>query len=280
QMSSWVVEEKRSWPEWLVLQVLRVGPMPSHIAFIMDGNRRYARHHQQSTIHGHTQGFKTLTNVLAWCWNLGISEVTAYAFSIENFKRAKEEVDGLMTIMVEKFEQLLSEREKLAKHGVCIRVLGNLELLPLYVQCLAAEAMLITKNNKKYILNLAIAYTSLDEITTAVRECALAVAEGRLQETDVTPRLLEDCFYTAQSHHPDLLIRTSGETRLSDFLLWQSQFSCLYFTKLLWPELSIWHIFGAVFHYQRHHHTITAARKEASQLYDRYESEADRAHSM
>ncbi|XP_047740058.1 dehydrodolichyl diphosphate synthase complex subunit DHDDS-like isoform X1 [Hyalella azteca] len=278
-MSSWLVTEKRSWPEWLALQVLKVGPIPKHLALIMDGNRRYAKLHEQETFHGHIAGFKTLTYVLAWCRDLGITEVTSYALSIENFKRSKEEVEGLLSLASNKFEEVLNEGENLAKHGVCIRIIGNLDLLPTYLRAQTAEVVLMTRNNTKCFLNLALAYTSRDEITAAVRECAIAISEGRLQETDITPRLLEQCLYTAQSCHPDLVIRTSGETRLSDFLLWQSQFSCLFFTKVLWPELSIWHVLGAVFHYQRHHHTVVAARKQAKLLYDRYELEADQACS-
>ncbi|KAA0195922.1 hypothetical protein HAZT_HAZT007117 [Hyalella azteca] len=169
----------------------------------MDGNRRYAKLHEQETFHGHIAGFKTLTYVLAWCRDLGITEVTSYALSIENFKRSKEEVEGLLSLASNKFEEVLNEGENLAKH--------------------------------------------------AVRECAIAISEGRLQETDITPRLLEQCLYTAQSCHPDLV---------------------------LWPELSIWHVLGAVFHYQRHHHTVVAARKQAKLLYDRYELEADQACSL
>lgn len=231
-MTTWVVEEKRTWPEWVALRVLRVGPIPCHLALIMDGNRRFAKLNQQKTLQGHLEGFKTLTNVLAWCRDLGINEVTAYVFSIENFKRSKEEVDGLMRMAAEKFEQMLCEKDKLSKHGVCIRVVGNLHLLPPKLRCLAAQAMLETKGNKSCFLNLAMAYTSRDEITTAVQECATAIAQGRLRESDVSLRLLEHCLYTTESCPPDLLVRTSGETRLSDFLLWQTQFSCLFFTKV------------------------------------------------
>lgn len=231
-MSSWVVEDKRTWTEWVALRILKVGPIPKHLALIMDGNRRYAKLQQKNAIHGHTEGFKTLTNVLAWCRDLGISEVTVYAFSIENFKRSREEVDGLLSMACDKFEQLLEEKDKLSEHGVCIRVIGNLDLLPLKLQCLAAQAMLATKDNNTCILNVAMAYTSREELCTAVKECADAIAAGVLEESDATPRLLENCLYTADSHPPDLLVRTSGETRLSDFLLWQTQFSCLFFTKV------------------------------------------------
>ena len=231
-MATWVVQEKRTWAEWIALNVLKVGPIPSHVAFIMDGNRRFAKLKEKSTLQGHLDGFKTLTNVLSWCNDLGISEVTVYAFSIENFKRSKEEVDGLMSLATEKFEQLLKESDKLCEHGVCIRIVGNLDLLPLKLRGLAAKAMLATKDNCKCFLNLAMAYTSRHELTGALKTCADAVRDNQISSSDLTPMLLEHCLHTAESLHPALLVRTSGETRLSDFLLWQSQFTCLYFAKV------------------------------------------------
>lgn len=260
---TWLVEKNRSWAEWAVARILRVGPVPRHLAVIMDGNRRYARKEHQDTLTGHTRGFHKLTEVLSWCRDLGINEVTAYAFSIENFKRPRHEVEGLMDLAAEKFAEVLEELEKLAKHGVCIRALGNLTLLPERVQQGVAEAVLATKDNDKYFINLAIAYTSREEIGTAMSELCRGVSEGQLQASDISEELLEKCLYTGGTRDPDLLIRTSGEVRLSDFLLWQSGFSCLFFTKVLWPEVTIWHLFGAIFYYQRHYHTLAEARRES-----------------
>ncbi|XP_037778705.1 dehydrodolichyl diphosphate synthase complex subunit DHDDS-like [Penaeus monodon] len=260
---TWLVEKNRSWAEWAVARILGVGPVPRHLAVIMDGNRRYARKEHQDILTGHTRGFHKLTEVLSWCRDLGINEVTAYVFSIENFKRPKQEVDGLMDLAVEKFAELLEEKDKLAKHGVRIRVLGNVTLLPERVQRWVAEAVLTTKDNDKCFLNLALAYTSREEIGTAMGELCRGVSEGQLQASDISEELLEKCLYTRGMRDPDLLIRTSGEVRLSDFLLWQSGFSCLFFAKVLWPELTIWHLFGAIFYYQRHYHTLTEARRES-----------------
>ena len=146
--SSWIIEDKRTWAEWIALRTLKIGPIPSHLALIMDGNRRFAKQKHKHVLHGHTEGFKTLTNVIAWCRDIGITEVTAYAFSIENFKRSKEEVDGLMKLACDKFEQLLNETERLAEHGVRVRVIGNLTLLPDKLANFASKAMLATANNK------------------------------------------------------------------------------------------------------------------------------------
>lgn len=263
---TWIVEQDRTWAEWAALRILRVGPVPNHLAIIMDGNRRFARKEHKDALAGHTQGFHKLTEVLCWCRDLGINEVTAYAFSIENFKRSKQEVDGLMDLAAEKFAKLLEEKEKLEKHGVCIRVIGDLSLLPQRIKKLTGEAILATRHNTKCFLNLALAYTSRDEICSAMNELSRGVAEGQLMTSDISEELLEKCLHTRGSRDPDLLVRTSGEVRLSDFLLWQSGLSCLFFTKVLWPEFTIWHLFGAVFYYQRHYHTLTAARQECLAL--------------
>ncbi|XP_064111622.1 dehydrodolichyl diphosphate synthase complex subunit DHDDS-like isoform X2 [Macrobrachium nipponense] len=259
---TWIVEQNRTWAEWAAIRVLKVGPIPHHLAVIMDGNRRFARKEQKDTLTGHKQGFHKLTEVLCWCRDLGINEVTAYAFSIENFKRSKHEVNGLMDLAAEKFAKLLEEKDKLAKHGVCIRVLGDLTLLPSVIRKLAAEAILATRHNNKCFLNLALAYTSRAEITSAMNDLQEGVKERKIETNDISEELLERCLYTHGSRDPDLLVRTSGEVRLSDFLLWQSGFSCLFFTKVLWPEFTIWHLFGAVFYYQRHYHTLAEARKK------------------
>ncbi|XP_064327341.1 dehydrodolichyl diphosphate synthase complex subunit DHDDS isoform X2 [Phalacrocorax carbo] len=218
---SWIREGELTIVERFCANIIKAGPMPKHVAFIMDGNRRYARKCHVERQQGHSQGFDKLAQTLRWCLNLGIREVTVYAFSIENFKRSKEEVDGLMDLARQKFSRLLEEQENLKKHGVCIRVLGDLPLLPLDIQELIAQAVLATKNYNKCFLNVCFAYTSRHEISNAVREMAWGVEQGLLEPSDVSESLLDKCLYTNNSPDPDLLIRTSGEVRLSDFLLWQ-----------------------------------------------------------
>ncbi|KAG8588715.1 hypothetical protein GDO81_006070 [Engystomops pustulosus] len=180
---SWIRDKELSLIERLCANVLKAGPMPKHVAFIMDGNRRYAKKCHVERQEGHSQGFEKLAETLRWCLNLGICEVTVYAFSIENFKRSKEEVDGLMELARQKFTRLLEE---------------------------------------KCFLNVCFAYTSRHEVTNAVCEVARGVQEGLIEPRDVTENLLDQCLYTSHSPDPDLLIRTSGEVRLSDFLLWQT----------------------------------------------------------
>lgn len=249
--SVWVRENKLAWYHQLIIKVLKAGPIPKHVAFIMDGNRRYAKKENIAKADGHAKGFDKLSETLQWCQEIGIQEVTVYAFSIENFKRSKEEVDTLMGLARQKFHRLLEERDKLHERGICIRIIGNTSLLPEDIQRIMAEAVLMTRDNKQAVLNVAFAYTSRDEITHSIQTVAEGVASGQLSADDIDEGLLSRCMYTKQSCDPDLLVRTSGEVRLSDFLLWQSAATVIYFTKTLWPDFNIWQLLGAVFYYQR-----------------------------
>lgn len=249
--SDWVRESSLLWYHRWIIKVLKAGPVPQHVAFIMDGNRRFARKENIAKAEGHSKGFDKLSETLQWCQDIGIREVTVYAFSIENFKRTKEEVDTLMDLAREKFRKLLEERDKLHERGICIRIIGNMNLLPVDIQHCMAEAVLLTQNNKNAFLNVAFSYTSRDEIAQSIRVAAEGVQSGQLLAEDIDEEVLTKCMYTRQCTDPDLLVRTSGEMRLSDFLLWQSSSTVIYFTKTLWPEFNVWHLFGAVFYYQR-----------------------------
>ncbi|KAJ1176210.1 hypothetical protein NDU88_001493 [Pleurodeles waltl] len=257
---SWIREGELNFFERICASLLKAGPMPKHVAFIMDGNRRYAQKQHVERQHGHSQGFEKLAETLRWCLNLGIHEVTVYAFSIENFKRSKEEVDGLMELAREKFARLLDEQENLEKHGVQIRVLGDLSLLPEDIQKLIAQTVMETRSYNKCFLNVCFAYTSRQEMANAVQEMAWGVEQGLLEPSDVSESLLDKCLYTNNSPNPDLLIRTSGEVRLSDFLLWQTSHSCLVFQPVLWPEYSFWNLCEAVLQYQLNQSALEKAR--------------------
>uniref|UniRef100_A0A8D2ARW2 Alkyl transferase n=1 Tax=Sciurus vulgaris TaxID=55149 RepID=A0A8D2ARW2_SCIVU len=240
---SWIKEGELSLWERFCANIIKAGPMPKHIAFIMDGNRRYAKKCQVERQEGHSQGFNKLAETLRWCLNLGILEVTVYAFSIENFKRSKSEVDGLLDLARQKFTCLLEEQEKLQKHGVCIRVLGDLHLLPLDLQELIAQAVQATKN----------------------------------YNNDISESLLDKCLYTNHSPHPDILIRTSGEVRLSDFLLWQTSHSCLVFQPVLWPEYTFWNLCEAILQFQMNHSMLQKARDMYAEELKRHQLERDQA---
>ncbi|XP_060523236.1 dehydrodolichyl diphosphate synthase complex subunit DHDDS [Cylas formicarius] len=247
----WVAETPLSRLQQFCINVLRCGPVPRHVAFIMDGNRRYAKKVHLEKVEGHSKGFEKLSECLRWCLEIGVKEATVYAFSIENFKRSSEEVNGLMQLAREKFAKVFQDSERLEKEGICIKVIGNLSLLPRDLQNLIAKAMLLTMNNKKLVINVAFAYTSTDEIANSVKSVIQGVNNNELSVDDINEELLSKCLYTSDGTNPDLLIRTSGEVRLSDFLLWQSSNTTIYFAEVLWPEFTFYHLMAAVFKYQR-----------------------------
>ncbi|XP_046849575.1 dehydrodolichyl diphosphate synthase complex subunit DHDDS-like [Xenia sp. Carnegie-2017] len=262
----WTGEEnqQRSWIRDFCNNIIRCGKIPRHVAFIMDGNRRFARERQQVNAQGHESGFQKLSETLQWCFELGIYEVTVYAFSIENFKRPKEEVDGLMELTKQKIAKLMEQKDKIMEHGVCVRVIGDLTLLPPDTRKAVAEVVQYSKDNKKCFLNVCLAYTSRHEITEAIKLMGEGVDLGILEPSDVTETLMDQTLYTNKSPDPDLLIRTSGETRLSDFLLWQTSYTCLIFEKVLWPAFSIWDFYHAILCYQWNY-TDLKARKEKTE---------------
>lgn len=272
---TWIREEfSYSWFHRLCINILKCGSIPKHVAFIMDGNRRYARQKNVQKIQGHSEGFEKLADTLQWCRTFGISEVTVYAFSIENFNRPKEEVDKLLDLAREKFKQLIKEEEKLRKHGVRVKVIGNVSYLPEDMQELTGRAMKLTEDNNECTLNVAFSYTSREEIIQAVHKAAVEVKAGELLPNQVTEEVLERLLYTSHSSLPDLLIRTSGETRLSDFLLWQSSYSVTYFTEVLWPDFNLWYLMAGIFHYQRNSQAVLKARKDI--LEDKQEKPGDK----
>lgn len=273
---SWFPQRKqRSWFQRACETILTAGPIPRHVAIIMDGNRRFAAKKSIAKSEGHVKGFDKLAETLEWCLDLGITEVTVYAFSIENFKRSSDEVTCLMELSRQKFAKLLQERDLIHRHGVCVRIIGDISLLPRDLQELLAEAVSISAENTRAILNVCFAYTARDDMCMAMRELTLGVKDGLIKQSDISESLLEKCLYTSQSRNVDLLIRTSGELRLSDFLLWESSFSCLAFVKVLWPEFSIWHMYAAILHYQRNKSKIQIAQQNHTIERERLQRESD-----
>lgn len=234
----------------LIIRILQAGDIPNHIAFIMDGNRRYARANKLgNVIVGHEHGFDKFTQVLAWCSYLGVKEVSAYCFSIENFHRPKDEVDGLLNLLEIKFKDLLNEIKNLNEKGIQVNVYGDLTLLPETIQKLIAQVVLQTRSNRNWTLNLYIAYTSTEEMCNAINTlCSLTQPNC----INVTESNLYAAFRSHAATKPDLLIRSSGEIRVSNFLTWQCAFTPICFLEEKWPELTIWTLFRATFFYQRY----------------------------
>jgi len=283
---TWIREEyKFSIWERLFSNILRSGKIPEHVAFIMDGNRRFAKNNKIEKIKGHSQGFERVADTLQWCRHLGITTVTLYAFSIENFKRDPEEIRSLFELFREKIKVLISEEAKLKQHGVRVRIIGNLALLPEDMQELIAEVHRITENNSGSTLNVCFSYTSRDEMTHAVREAVALVERKQIQREDIDEQLIESLLYT--SAKVDLLVRTSGECRFSDFLLWQASSSITYFAEILWPEFDFWHLLLAVFYYQRNFYMLkslterpSGCRLDASALVDTEKRFSDTVEKM
>jgi len=263
----WVRDQYQySWLQTLGMNVIKIGSVPKHVAVIMDGNRRFAKQKGVETIEGHTKGFDKLAETLQWCRDLGVQEVTVYAFSIENFKRSEKEVNSLLKLAKEKFEVLISEEEKLRHHGVRVKIIGNITYLPVDLQDVIKRVESITEKNEVSTLNVAFSYTSREEITNAAIQTCKMVVNDKIKTDDIDENLIESLMYTKHSSNPDLLIRTSGETRLSDFLLWQASDSITYFTPVLWPEFSFWHLLSGIFFYQRQQISLDRLKKNEEEF--------------
>ncbi|KAF8863928.1 Undecaprenyl diphosphate synthase [Acephala macrosclerotiorum] len=321
QLRKWMLESPPV--EWgmnqlreLLIGALRQGPIPQHVAFVMDGNRRFARSHKIETVEGHNLGFEALARILEVCYKSGVKVVTVYAFSIENFKRSKYEVDALMEMAKIKLFQLSQHGELLDRYGASVRILGNRDLVKPDVVEAIDKAVELTKNNgERCILNVCFPYTSRDEITTAIKTTvedyskplpahARPFSQTRItqkirsrnlstsplrasspspdnasdvdesvsssttlhpetppadsRESNVYPdpetitsQTIGDRMFTAGDPPLDLLVRTSGVKRLSDFMLWQCHEDTeLVFLDCLWPEFDLWQFLPVLMEWQ------------------------------
>ncbi len=222
--------------------------MPHHVAVIMDGNGRWAKRRGLPRIVGHQRGVDTLKELLRCCDDWGIKVLTAYAFSTENWGRPSHEVEFLLTL----FERVLRrELAEMMRKNVRIRFLGDLKALPPSLQAEIAHAMEETRNNQGIQFNVATNYGSRQEIVQACKQIALKVKRGEIDVEDIDEQLFENHLYTQGISPPDLLIRTSGEMRLSNFLLWQMAYSEIYVTPTLWPDFDREEFHRALLSYQQ-----------------------------
>lgn len=207
--------------------------LPQHVAVIMDGNGRWAIEQSLPRIAGHRQGARVLKDLLRCCKDWGIKTLTAYAFSTENWGRPLEEIEFLMML----FERLLKrELSQMHRQGVRVSFIGDLSALPPSLQAEMQRAIAETANNQSVYFNVATNYGSRYEITQACYQVARQVQQGELELEAINESLVEQYLYTVGTSDPDLLIRTSGEMRLSNFLLWQMAYTEIYFTNCLWPD--------------------------------------------
>jgi len=237
------------YEQQLLAEIRRNGNIPKHVGIILDGNRRFARRNGLPPIEGHRIGAKKLEEVLEWCREVGIRCVTVFAFSTENFRRPPEEVRELMKLFAEKFEAAARDG-RLKEYGVRVRTIGEIESLPPEVREAIRKVEEVTCDHSDYILNVAIGYGGRRELARAVRLICERIERGELRAADVCEELIEENLYTAGLPDPDLIIRTSGEERLSGFLLWQSAYSELYFCEADWPSFSKLDFLRAIRTYQ------------------------------
>jgi len=227
---------------------LDLNAIPAHVAFIMDGNGRWAKKRLMNRVKGHEQGAQTVKEVVTTCRELGLDVLTLYAFSTENWARPKEEVKALMYLL-KRF--LKKEIEELRDKDIRLNIIGQIERLPGDVRREAEQAMAATEKNSAMILNLALSYGAREEITRAVQQIAAKVRSGTLENKDITDKTISDHLYTAGMPDPDLIIRTSAEFRLSNFLMWQAAYSELAFTPTLWPDFTRQEFYQILIDYQQ-----------------------------
>ncbi len=225
------------YEKWLRYQV-KNGGKPEHIAIILDGNRRWASEQMFSSPWiGHQVGASKVEELLQWCLDLEVKSITLYAFSTENFQRQPQEVEQIMRIASEKLQKILAD-ERIHRNQVRVKVIGRLGLLPKGVQELILKAEEATKDYSQHFLNIAFAYGGRAEIVDATRKIAQKIENGELKPDAIDEQVFAEHLYTSYlpQQDPDLIIRTSGEERLSGFLLWQSAYSELFFLDIFWPD--------------------------------------------
>lgn len=221
--------------------------VPQHVAIIMDGNGRWAKQQGEDRIFGHHEGVNSVREIVEACAEIGVKYLTLYAFSTENWNRPKEEVDALMELLV---ATISLETPQLNKNGVKLEAIGNLESLPKGCYEELQQSVEVTKNNTRLTLILALSYSSKWEITNAAKVVAKKVKEGSLDLDTINEHTIGSFLCTTKYPDPELMIRTSGEHRISNFLLWQLAYAEFYFTDTLWPDFRKKDFFEAIKSYQ------------------------------
>jgi len=217
-----------------LLDETKQNPMPKHVAIIMDGNRRFAKDLGLKPEAGHQIGKEKIVEVLEWCFELGIKNLTIYAFSTENFKRSTDEIQTLMNLCKQELDKAAKD-SRIHKNQVRVRILGHIESLPQDIAESAKKIMQRTKNYDKYSFNIALAYGGREEIIQAIQKIAQDVKEDKLKIEEIKEPTVSKYLYTNGIPDPDIILRTSGEERISNFLLWQLAYSELYFSDVYWP---------------------------------------------
>ena len=230
-----------------ILEKIDKNNLPKHVAIIMDGNGRWAKSRGEERTFGHKNAISAVRNAISACDKAGVEYLTLYTFSTENWNRPNDEVDTLMSLLS---ETLLKEAAELFSKGVRLHVIGEVEELPTLVREQLLNVVELTKENSKGNLVLALSYGSKREILNAVKEIAQEVKEGKISAEDINEKLFENHLYTKDLPPVDLLIRTSGEVRISNFLLWQIAYAELQFLDIFWPDFQEEHLYQCIINYQ------------------------------
>ncbi len=222
--------------------------LPEHIAIIMDGNGRWAKQKGKLRVFGHENGAKAVKQVVEACSELGIKNLTLYAFSTENWKRPKLEVQTLMKLLI---SSLKKEIKTLRKNNIKLNAIGNLKDLPVKVYQELNDVIERTKNNDRITLTLALSYGSKDEIINTIKQISVKVKNNIISPENIDESVINEHLYTRNLPNVDLLIRTGGEQRISNFLLWQIAYTELYFTNVFWPDFTKEHLYETIINYQK-----------------------------
>jgi len=241
-------DKKVSIEEQLKKRILDNGKIPVHVAVIMDGNGRWAKKRGFSRLRGHEEGINSVRAVVEACGEIGIKVLTLYTFSRENWRRPRSEVAGLWRLLIQTVRREVPE---LKKNNVQLKMIGIMEDLPMSVREGVKYAMNELKNNDGLIVNLALNYGSRTEIVHAVQKIAQKAANGEIKPEEIDDQLFSQHLYTAELPDPDFLIRTSGEKRISNFLLWQIAYAELYITDVFWPDFRKKEFFEAIISFQQ-----------------------------
>ncbi len=231
-----------------LLEQINKERLPKHVAIIMDGNGRWAKKQGFLRAFGHESGTKSVKEIIKASVEIGIENLTLYAFSTENWNRPKLEVDTLMKVLI---NALKKEVDTLQKHSIKLNAIGNLEMLPKTAQNQLLEVINLTKNNNTMTLTLALSYGSREELTNAVRIISEKVKNNIISIDAIDDSIINEHLYTHNLPDVDLVIRTSGEHRISNFLLWQIAYAELYFTDILWPDFKEQDLYEAILSYQK-----------------------------
>ncbi len=228
--------------------ILKTGNMPVHIAIVMDGNGRWAKKRFLPRVAGHREGINSVREITRVCGEIDIKHLTLYTFSTENWSRPKTEVTAIMQLLV---NTIRAEVENLHRNNVRLTVIGQIEDLALDAQKGMLDGVKITENNTGLNLNLALSYGSRQELTTAIRKLATQVKEDQLQPEDINQDLISNNLYTAHMPDPDMLIRTGGDFRFSNFLLWQMAYTEVFLTSTFWPDFRERELLEVISEYQK-----------------------------